>query len=125
MSAIATLREMNERLSTDDAPLWAEALGLVFVLGFYLRDLAHIIAALVADEYPGLRDNDVTVRSPVEALDGETLADMSGRLLAVGFGVSLVWMSMEASRLAVQAYLLSNAIVPLSDIALFWIAYDS
>jgi hypothetical protein len=125
MSAFKTLREVNDRLSADDAPLWAEALGLILVLGFYLRDLAHIIAALAANEHPELRDNDVSMKSPVEALDGEPLADMSGRLLAVGMGVGVVWMAMESSRLPVQAYLLSNALVPLTDILLFWAAYNT
>lgn len=125
MSAFTTLREVNDRLKIDDAPLWAVALGLVFALGFYLRDLAHILVALATDEYPGLRNNDVTARSPVLALDDKALADFSARLVAVGFGIGLLYISLDSSRIAVKAYIIGNSVVPLSDLVLFWASYKN
>lgn len=119
MSTLQTLREMNERLATDGAPLWAEVLGVVLILGFYCRDLAHILVALATDHYPGLRGNDVTAKSPVEALESDRVADVTGRLLAVCFGLGLVWLSTQASAGVVQAYILVNAVVPLADPILF------
>ena len=115
MSTIQTLREMNDRLATDGAPAWAELLGVLLILGFYCRDLAHIVVALTTDHYPGLRGNDVTVESPVEAFESDRAADIAGRLLAVCFGLGLVWISAQASGGLVRTYILVNAVVPLAD----------
>jgi len=119
MRAISTLREINERLSADDVPLWAEVFGIVFAIGLFVRDWAHVVAALGADKAPQLRDHDITASSPVDSLDKHVRVDGSARLLAVALGIGLVVIAQNVTHPIVAVFVLANAMVPLADPVLF------
>lgn len=125
MSAIQTLQEVNDNLSTDDAPLWAEVLGVVLALGFFTRDNAHVLSALIADEEPQLRGQDVTRRSPVASLDDNRSADISARLFALSLGILLAHIAMLASSVPVAIFIGANALVPLADPILYASIHNS
>lgn len=122
MSAIGTLREVNSRLSTDDAPLWAEVLGILLAVGFAARGLAHILAALGSGNDPQLRGNDVTAASAVESLGDDRTADASARVLALSFGVFGLMLASNAGGVPGTAFIAANALVPLTDPALFLVS---
>jgi len=119
MSLVTAVRETNERLSTDDARPWAEVLGVTLALGFFVRDYAHVLSALLSGVDPQLRGSDVTSRSPVASLDDDTCADLSARLLAVAFGLVVVFIATLSTQPLATAYLVANAVVPLADPILF------
>jgi len=118
-SLVSGVQEVNARLSTDDAPLWAEVLGVTLALGFFVRDYAHVLTALVAGAEPQLRGQDVTTLSPVESLENTPKTDISARVLAVSFGLVVVFVATLSERRVVTAYLIANALVPLTDPVLF------
>jgi hypothetical protein len=87
--AVDGLRGLNARLSTDDAPVWAEVLGSVLVFGLLYRGASHIVAAMLAGVDPHVAGNDVSAANAVAAVrdDGLVMVDLYGRLLAVAFGI--------------------------------------
>lgn len=91
------LREMNDRLSTDDAPLWAEVLGLVLAAAILLRGGMHVATALVASSLteseidPHLVGHGLTLASPVRGLRGHRY-DRVARYLTGVIGIGgLTW----------------------------------
>lgn len=124
MTAVSELRRLNDRLSSDNAPLWADALGIALSLGFCVRSQVHMLAALGAGLDPSLDDYDVRAASPVIAIQSNRLVDLSARLgtlaiLVVGWAV-LAGQTGDP-RLA-QLYLLANGMVLAADPFLFIIA---
>jgi hypothetical protein len=117
---MATLVEINERLSTDDAPLWAEVLGVVFALGLAVRAQAHVTVALLHGLDPCFRGHDVSVKSPVARLRPGTTPDALGRLLS--FGVALVLLELALTSTApawATTFVIAQASIPFADA--FWI----
>lgn len=56
----------------DDAPLWAEVVGLLFAPALFARAGVHVWVALLADVDPRLADgSDVSLRSPIRGLRGD------------------------------------------------------
>jgi len=119
---MSALSEFNERIGTTGAPAWGRRLALVLALGFYLRDLAHVLTALSADMPPRLWDHDITARSPVASLDEDIKSDAAARLLAVAFGVGCLWVSGQADRPLLYWFLVMNAMIPLADPVLFLVS---
>ena len=125
MSVTSTLSEMNERLSSDDASLGAELLGMILALGFFGRDQCHVGAALVAGMPPQLASHDVHLGNAVEAArGGDPAVDLGGRLLSLLLGMA-VWLmvdplavTVESGRLVtavLQIWLIANIGVMLTD----------
>lgn len=127
--SVQTLRELNDRLSTDDAPRWAEAIGMVFALGLTARSLCHITNALATDRDPQLAGNDVIAASPVVSLqDAEWQLDLSSRLLALSLAVvawavidplSATWPGEPWMTVVARAFVIGNIAVPAVDPVLF------
>lgn len=127
-SLLADLRALNDRLSPDEAPMWAEVLGVVFAVGFYVRSTSHVFAALAADVNPELTDYDVCSGSPVAAIrTAEWPIDAGARILSLCAAVAL-WVSVdplavshgsETTTLALRLYLSSNLAIAASDPLLF------
>lgn len=92
------LREVNDNLTTDDAPVWAEVLGTVLAVGLVVRGGIHVWTALLGSELPGVDidptvdKQDITLASPVFALRGHRL-DLFARLITAAIGIAL-WQSM-------------------------------
>jgi len=112
------------RLSADDAPLWAEALGTILGPGLVLRSACHVLAAFIGRHDPTLVDNDVALGSSVASLRSEPLADFSGRMFSalVGAGVyvalqpsALLMPGPEVATLAVRVWLTANILVLVTD----------
>jgi len=122
---IRTLREMNARLSTDDAPLWAEVLGFVLAVGFVFRSLAYVTSALIFDVDPQLRDQYVTRRSPVASIDDDWHAALSARILSLSVGLLLLQIAVDGSPMIGAAYVGANAVVPLVDPILYASTHNS
>jgi hypothetical protein len=125
MTVVSDLRRLNDRWSSDNAPLWADALGVALSLGFFVRSQIHVLAALGAGLDPSLDDYDVRAASPVIAIQDNRLVDLSARLgstaiLVVGWAV-LAGQADGDPRLA-QIYLLANGMVLAADPFLFIIA---
>lgn len=114
-----SLAELNNRFSTTGAPRWGTWLAAALTLGFYLRDLAHVLSALVAGRPPQLRDHDITALSPVVSLDEHSRVDVAARLLACSLGVGCLAVAGNAERPLFFWFLVANATVPLVDPALY------
>lgn len=116
MSLWQSLRQVDDQLGADDAPLWVEALGAVLVIGLLYRDAIHIFTALAADISPELDDHDVTLESPVVALRGHRF-ERGARVGACLFGVG-AWMLLVdgAARPAwATAFVSANTAVLIGD----------
>ncbi len=120
----ASLGVAQDRLSADDAPLWAEALGFVFGPALTLRSACHLLAAVVGQHDPRLVDSDVTLGNSVASLRDEPGADLNGRVFSVLLGVALYVALQPASvavpgpelaTAAVQVWLTANIMVLVSD----------
>lgn len=71
----------------DDAPLWAEVVGLVFAPALFVRAGVHVWVALLAGVDPQLATgSDVSLQSPIQGLRGDR-NDLLARLGTVGVGV--------------------------------------
>lgn len=71
----------------DDAPLWAEVLGMVFAPALFARAGVHVWVALLADVDPRLADgSDVSLRSPIRGLRGDR-HDVLARIGTAGAGI--------------------------------------
>lgn len=117
---MAALLAMNDRLSTDDAPLWAEVLGVVFALGLAVRAQAHITVALLHGLEPCFRDHDISVKSPVAAVRPGTKPDALGRLLSFGVGVVLLELALTSTAPTwATMFVLIQASIPFADP--FWL----
>ena len=116
------LRALNERLRASNLSVPRQLFAVTLALGFYLRDLAHILVALAANRPPQLKDHDVTTRSPVASLDESPRVDAVARVLACSFGVGCLLVVPQAERPIFVSYLVANAPVPLADPALFLVS---
>ena len=117
---MAALLAMNDRLSTDDAPLWAEVLGVVFALGLAVRAQAHVTVALLHGIEPCFRNHDITVKSPVAAIHPGTLPDALGRLLSFGVAIVLLDVALTSTAATWAAmFVIAQASIPFAD--LFWL----
>lgn len=132
------MRATWERLSeafddTDDAPLWAEVVGVIVPLGLLFRAASHVLVAGIMDIDGELADSDVAAGNAVAAIrDGEhRQADLNGRVLAFLVGCVLWWvylpgsgptLSMAGSSALsslVTAWLGLNVCVLFADVVLF------
>lgn len=119
MTIIAEIIGLNERLSTNDAPVWAEVIGLVFALGLAVRAQCHIISALLARRDPRYRDHDVTIASPIASIKPASAPDVAGRLLSLTAGLLLVKIAMASTGPEwASTFVLMQASIPVADI--FW-----
>jgi len=117
MTVLQTLAEMNDRLGSNNAPIRSQVIAMVFVIGVSTRDLAYVLVALAGDAPPQLRDDDVTLRSPVTSLDDASRWKLriAARLLAVGLGVMWISIAGGLEHRLVATWLFANACVPLAD----------
>lgn len=118
----ADLRELNDRLSTDDAPLWAEVLGAVLAPTIALRGGVHAVTALVGARVTGeaidphTAGHGLTLASPIRGLRGHRL-DRVARYLTAVIGVGgLAWVHFPAIAQPVpRAYVALNCVALAAD----------
>lgn len=119
----------NRRLSPDDAPLWAEVLGVLLGLGLTARSGCHVAAAAAAGLDRELVDVDVTAGNTVAAVrDAEWQVDVGGRVVSVCAAVVL-WPAVDPLTVSyggpawvvtgAQAFVIANIAVLASDPVLF------
>ncbi len=123
------LREWWRAESTDDAPVWAEVLGMLLAGGLLFRAACHVFVARLHDLDGELAETDLSAANAVAAIrDGdERRADFNGRVAAFLVGVVLWWtyvpgqgpsLSIEAGHAlagVVQAYVTLNIAVLFAD----------
>jgi hypothetical protein len=115
---LAALAVAEDRLTADDAPLWAEVLGVVLAPALVLRGGCHVWAALLAGVDPAVDRNDVTLQNVVLAVrDESATADLAGRLLAASIGITawLAVLPVASGNGIVRAYLALNCTVLAAD----------
>lgn len=114
--------------SPDDAPLWAEVLGMAFAPSLFARAGVHVWVALLAGVDPRLAEGtDVSLRSPIRGLRGDR-NDLLARLGVLGVGVfalagwppEFVFATMPAP---VAAWVLGQTGVLLADPLAYLITY--
>lgn len=140
---VVTIREDVERFRTwirerrdshpDDAPVWAEVLGLLVPFGLLLRSASHVFVARLHGLDGTLATTDQSAANAVAAIrDGdEPRADLNGRVAAFVVGIVLWWCYMPGAgpQLAVdsshalagivRAYIALNIGVLFADLGLY------
>lgn len=102
------VRRWDEEMATD-GPLWADVVGVVCVVGLFVRGGIHAWTALLTPwTSPELADHDVTWQSPVADLRGRRVDAIArlGSLCAAGVGLSLFspwWLASFSPPLAALA----------------------
>jgi hypothetical protein len=128
VSVVESLRAADDRLSPDDAPAWAEVLGVVLVVGLATRDGVHAWTALLGGDLlgervdPHLADHDVTLASPVLGLRGHRLdrvARAGTALLGAGAWHLFDPAGIVATNPVVGAWVAANVAVLCADPALW------
>jgi len=110
--------------SPDDAPLWAEVLGMVFAPALFVRAGVHVWVAWLAGVDPRLAaGHDLTVQSPIRGLRGDR-HDAVARLGTLGVGVFAVsaWSPQFALAIwptPVAVWVLGQVAVVCADPALY------
>jgi len=128
------LQGVRQRLGgSDDAPLWAEAIGAVVPFGLLSRGACHVLVARAHGLDGTIAGRDVAAGNAVAAIrDGdEREADLNGRVASVLVGLVLWWsylpgagptLAVDASHALAgiaQAYMTLNVAVLFGDIVLF------
>lgn len=123
------IRAWDRQFGTDDARWWAEVLGVVLVLGLFLRAAVHVYVALAARAWlpegcdPHLYATDITLRSPVVGIEGHRIEPAARVITAlVGAGAWVALVPVARPWPVVDLWVVSNLLVPLTDPAA-WVVH--